>query len=266
MTRSNRRPLVAGALAVFAALATGLLSGCGSGQIAQTAQIEAAVTGVDAQASDRAVFIRDALVDYPGPTGYRAGSDAPLTLWIFNTTQKAVRLVGVTAAEQDAGQISPVQVVLASGTGASTAPCIVPASASASPSGSVTRSASARPSRSSSAPASASPSPASSAPASASESTSESASPSASAPGAATIDLTIPAGGCLELSTRAGRYLQAVSLPRPLSNAGTLLVMFQFTTDGQGFTIGSQPSNTGPLALAVGVPASPEPRPSLSNR
>jgi hypothetical protein len=71
--------------------------------------------------------------------------------------------------------------------------------------------------------------------------------------------VTIPPGGCLELSRRAAQYLQAVDLPSPLGNQDALAVTFGFTTaDGQSFTIGQ------PLSLPVSVPASPLPRPAAS--
>ncbi len=270
MTRSNRRPLVAGALAACAALATGLLSACGSGQIAQTAEIAPAVAGVDAQASDRPVFVRNAMVDYREPKGYPAGASAPLALWIFNSSRQAVRLVGVTAAQQVGEQNAAAQVVLSTGrAAASGAPCLTPRSIEPSaprsptspsptpvlPAGSAS-SGTARSSAGASAGTSS---------ASAGASATATASPSPSPAGASRIDVTVPAGGCVELSRRAAQYLQVVNLPQPLGNAGTLLVMFQFTTaDGQNFTIGNPPSNTGPLPLAVGVPDSPVARPSVT--
>lgn len=260
MTRSNRRPLVAGALAACAALATGLLSACGAGQIAQTAQIAPAVPGVSGQASDRPVYVRDATVDYREAKGYPAGASAPLSLWIFNSGEQAVRLVGVTAAQQVGEQSAAVQVVLSNGhAGASGAPCLATQSASPSPSTSPS------PSVFPSVPPSGSPSARSAAAGTASPSASASASPSPSPAGASRIDLSIPPGACVELSAQAAHYLQAVNLPQPLSNADTLLVTLQFVTaDGQSFIIGNPPANAGPLAVPVGVPASPVGRPSIT--
>jgi hypothetical protein len=69
--------------------------------------------------------------------------------------------------------------------------------------------------------------------------------------------VTIPAGGCVELSRRAAHYLQVVDLPNPVSNTGTLPTLFRFSTqDGQSFTIGSQSE---PVLLPIAVPESPLP-------
>jgi copper(I)-binding protein len=276
VTRSNRRPLVAAAVAACAVVAAGLLSACGAGKIAQTAQIAPAVPGVSGQASDRAVVVRDAMVDYREPKGYPAGASAPLSLWIVNSTQQAVRLVGVTAALPGGDQNAAAQVVLSNSAAASSAPCVTPRSiapsapqsptspsptpvtgpgSSASPSGAKSGASPSLSARSGGSPSAAG----SSAPAS------PSASPSPSPAGATTIDLTIPAGGCVELSRRAAQYLQVVNLPQPLANQNSLMVTFQFqTADGQSFTIGEPPNNAGPLALPVGVPATPGARPSIT--
>ena len=133
MTSSNRRSLVAGGVAVAAALTSVLLSACGAGQVAQTAQIQSAVPGANAQAPGRLVFVRNATVDYPGTKGYPQGAGAALTFWVFNNTQDPVSLVGVGAAEVTTdGRNMPVQVRQM--TGANTAsPCAVPRSPSMPP-------------------------------------------------------------------------------------------------------------------------------------
>jgi hypothetical protein len=275
VTRSYRRRAVAGALAAGAVLATGLLTACGTGQIAQTAQVQTSVPGVNAQADGRLVFIRDAVVDYGQPTGYPQGANAALSLWIFNDTEQPVTLVGVTAALSDGGAAEAVPVVLSSGAG-SAAPCASrpPSSAPAS---------SAAPSPAASSPAA--PSPAAPSPAASSGTASPSASaspargarasgspsvsvpssvpaspsPSPSAVGSPVVDVRVPAYGCVELSRRATRYVQAVGLPRPLRNEQSLAVRFDFTAgDGQRFAVGT------PLLLPVSVPESPLPRPSAS--
>jgi hypothetical protein len=261
VTRSNRRPLLAGAVAASAALATGLLAACSAGQVAQTAGIEPAVPGVSAQTVGYPVYVRNAVVDYSEPKGYRSGAKAPLALWIFNNSHQPVSLVSVTAAQGN----QPAQVVLSTGssTASSASPgsspaCSVPTSPSAVPAPTATASASPSASASSSASKAASPSGSKpSGSASASASASPSASPSPSAAGATTIKVTIPAGGCVELSKRAAQYLQAVDLPNALGNADSLAVTFGFTTaDGQTLSTGA------PLSLPVAPPASAGPRPS----
>jgi len=251
VTRSNRRPLLAGAVAASAALATGLLAACSAGQVAQTAGIEPAVPGVSGQTAGYPVYVRNALLEYSEPKGYPSGAKVPMALWIFNNSHEPVTLVSVTAAQGD----RPVQVVLSSGSSvapsASNAPaCSVPVSASPVPSPTTTT-----PSASPSASGSAKPSGS----ASASASASPSASPSPSAAGATTIKVSIPAGGCVELSKRATQYLQAVDLPGALGNADPLAVTFGFTTAG-----GQSLSTGTPLNLPVAPPANPGPRPSIT--
>jgi hypothetical protein len=250
VTRSNRRPLLAGAVAASAALATGLLAACSAGQVAQTAGIAPAVPGVSGQTVGYPVYVRNAQLDYSEPKGYPSGAKVPMALWIFNNSHQPVTLVSVTAAQGN----RPVQVVLSTGTSiapsASNAPaCSVPVSPSPTPSAAVSSSApSASPSASK---------PSGSASASASVPPSPSASPSPSAAGATTIKVSIPAGGCVELSKRASQYLQAVDLPGALGNADPLAVMFGFTTaDGQNLSTGA------PLSLPIAPPASGGPRPS----
>ena len=242
MSRSNRRPLVVGAVAVSAALATGLLSACSAGQIAQTAQVEPGVPGVNTQAAGYAVFIRNAALDYPGPKGYPAGASASLSLWIVNTTQQSVSLVRVTSGNEP---------LVASAGKNTAAPCVVPRSAGSSSPGSAPSSSSA-PSPSGSGRASSS----------ASSSSSPSASPSPSPAGSTTFKVTIPAGGCVELSRRAAQYLQVAKLPDTVLNSEAVPITFEFSTeDGQRFTIGD---GEPPLRLPVSVPDSPLPRPTPS--
>jgi hypothetical protein len=69
--------------------------------------------------------------------------------------------------------------------------------------------------------------------------------------------VTIPAGGCVELSPRAAQFLQAVDLPQALGNQDALSITFGFTTgDGQSFTIGGQPM----LRIPVSAPQIALPR------
>ena len=72
--------------------------------------------------------------------------------------------------------------------------------------------------------------------------------------------MTIPAGGCVELTRRATHYLLATELSAAVPNTGQLPVMFRFSTpDGQSFTIGTVSQ---PVELPVSVPESPLPRKS----
>jgi len=262
VTRSNsrppvgrtRRPLVVGALAATAAVATVLLSACGSGRLAQTAEVRPGVPGANVQAAGRAVFVRNATVDYSGPRGYQQGQSAPLSVWIVNDTQEPVRLVGVSANEiTPSGQMLPVQVVPGTGQG-SAAPCVPAASNAPGPLPSTTASGGA-PVPPGSASASATPS--GSASASASASASPSSSPSPSAP--ATISVTVPSAACVELSTRADQYLKLTDLPAPLGNQQLVRAVFRFTTaGGDNFAIG----DSTPVDIPVDSPESALPRQS----
>lgn len=105
-TRRSARTLagVAGAVAL-----TGLLiSGCGAGQIAQTAEQVAAVNGANATVGS--VDLRDVQVAYPttpaGPDAlYRQGGAAPLVATLVNTGSVADRLVSVTSPAAASVQI-----------------------------------------------------------------------------------------------------------------------------------------------------------------
>jgi hypothetical protein len=243
----NRRPLVAGVLAAVAVTTTGVLSACGAGQIAQTANVRPGVPGVNTQAPDgKRVYIRNAALAYRGPDGYPEGSNVPLQFWIFNGTEQVVTLVGVAA---------PADVVESTGDN-SAAPCSVPRSLPPAAPPSVTA-----PSQT---PSAASPSAkpgASKASASASASASPSAAPSPSpspSVGSATIKVAIPAGGCVELTPRAANFLQLVNVPASVANTTAVPMVFSFTSDdGSSFTIGSQ---SDPVRLPVTTPESPEPR------
>jgi hypothetical protein len=248
----NRRPLVAGALAALAVTTTGLLSACGTGQIAQTAAVQPGVAGVNTQAPDRLVFIRNAALEYPGKDGYQKGGDAPLALWIFNDTESPVTLVGVFGAPDQ-----PALTIVESDGANTAAPCSAQRSASpsvAAPTESATASPSPDKSAKSSTPAKGSPSPSTS---SASPSPAPSPSPTV---GSSTINVKIPAGGCVELSKRAASYLQIVGLPQAVRNEDSVPVIFVFASgDGKHFTIGTPGKE---VQVPITTPESPQPRTS----
>jgi hypothetical protein len=112
VTRSPHRRAAAPLAGAFLGAAL-LLSGCSAGQIAETANKEASVQGVDAQAQvdDGSVAVRNAMVGYPGPEGYESGEDAPVEVWIFNDTQSEVT---VTVRAGEAGADAEALVAAAS--------------------------------------------------------------------------------------------------------------------------------------------------------
>jgi periplasmic copper chaperone A len=87
-----------GAGRVAVCLVAGLaLTGCGAGQIAQTATQQAAVDGASGEAGD-AIALRDVLIPTaPNPSGsYPAGSNVPVLATIANSGGEADELVAVT--------------------------------------------------------------------------------------------------------------------------------------------------------------------------
>ncbi len=248
----NRRPLVAGALAVVAVGTTGLLSACSAGQIAQTAQVRPGVAGVNQDAPDgRRVYVRNVAIEYPGIKGYPQGGSAPLQMWIFNGTEQTVTLTAVNGAQvheaagsNDAEPCSVPRSIAPSAPPSVTAPSMSP-SVSAAPSASK----SAKPSTSAR-----SASPSSSPSGSPSESPSPSPSPTL---GSATINVAVPAGGCVELSPRAANYLALVELPEAVNSTSLVPVWLSFRNeDGSTFEIGSESE---PVQVPVATPDSPEP-------
>ncbi|MEV1292218.1 copper chaperone PCu(A)C [Pseudonocardia sp. NPDC049635] len=97
----NRRPVRTLAGAAGAVVLTGLLlSGCGAGQISQTAQQVAATNGVNTSVGS--VDLRDVQIAYPeAPAGgaelYAPGSSAPLRATLVNSGSVADRLVSVSS-------------------------------------------------------------------------------------------------------------------------------------------------------------------------
>lgn len=102
MKRSIIRPVIV-AIAAAAALA---LAGCGTGINSQTSHEVAAVPGYNTTGDSR-VGVRNALLTYPGPQGYKAGSDATIEMRLFNNTDDPVR-VKITSSD---GTVTPDALV-----------------------------------------------------------------------------------------------------------------------------------------------------------
>ncbi len=91
MTGSIRGPRRAAVLLAGAAVATTLLvSGCSTGQIAQTADMAPHISGVNAQTADNIFQVRNLSVVYRNIDGYPAGENAPLEVALFNESQESV--------------------------------------------------------------------------------------------------------------------------------------------------------------------------------
>lgn len=130
MTRTRRlhpSRALAGALVLAGTLA---LAGCGSGQLAQTAEEGAAVNGSDAQIGD--IVIRDMQIAYPQrpaspDASYAQGGTAQLKFGIVNEGSVADRLVRVTSPAATAVVVGgdpslPKDILLVGGGEGGTAP------------------------------------------------------------------------------------------------------------------------------------------------
>ncbi|MCM0675492.1 hypothetical protein NCC78_12440 [Micromonospora phytophila] len=220
MTRSIRGSRRAALLLSGMAVTTGLLmSGCGTGQAAETANKEPSVQGVNIQTGDFAV--RGLLVEFPGVDGYKAGANATLNAVIYNDSEQSVTVTVTTDSARE---------VVISGAGAD---------APASPTASVS------PSQSPLESPSASPSPTTSAPASPAASGSPAAPVSASAPAPPAgqpARIEIPPLSYVQLNTQGKQTLQLVGLNEALRPGQNAFVTFDF---GNGNTV------TGPAPVAV---------------
>jgi copper(I)-binding protein len=125
------------AAAAVGAAAIMLASGCGAGQIAETAKIQSAVPGAsglvlvppdpaDKNADPGQILAQNVTVQYQGPAGYKQGESAPLDIRIINNSPVNVRLIGAT---------SPLGTVTPGGGAAPQAAPAATGSPSATPSG-----------------------------------------------------------------------------------------------------------------------------------
>jgi len=191
-TRRGSVRLVAGSALVAALLA---LSACGAGQLAQTAQQQSAIAGVNGEAGDGRVALRNALIPFDGSQGFQQGGNAPMAISIFNNGLNTVKLVDVSAADTAA------DVVLVGGAATNLAP-----SPSAPP-----------------------PSPAATGSPSATGSPTAAPSPTAATPpGQTSFSITIESGGYAVLTQQNGTYLQLVGLKKALAPGDTVPVIFTF--------------------------------------
>ncbi|ATO16077.1 hypothetical protein CO540_21485 [Micromonospora sp. WMMA2032] len=236
MTRSirgSRGPALL--LAGTAAAASLLLSGCGAGQIAETANKIPSVQGVNVQTSDNLYKVRGLYVQFPGPKGYEAGATAPLNVVIYNDSQAPVTVTVTTDSARE--------ILLTGGAGSSGA---------ATPTGSPTEPASASPTA---ADPSASPSQSLDVTGSPSAGESASASPSPSesesAPAGQPARIEIPALSYAQLNSGNPQFLQLVGLNQKLLVGQQVNLTFDF---GGGKVIKTP--------APIGVPLTPEAEPS----
>ena len=227
MKRSIRGRRRATVLLAGAAATALLVSGCGAGQIAETANKASAIPGVnvDLNAADGSYKIRNLLVAYKDTNPYPAGGNAPLSVVIFNDTSKEVT-VKVTSDDARSVVVAGATPTPAQppATPTSSAPASVSPTNGTTPSGGATESQSPRPTGS--------PQPVPSA---------------AGPPSAGPATLRIPANGFVVLGPSGGSFLQLEGLHAPLRAGQTVNLVFEFD--------GEQISTTAP----VSVPLSPAP-------
>ncbi len=226
MTRSIRGSRRAAVLLPGIVTAAGLLllSGCGAGQISETANKVPSIQGIDLQADAGAYGVRSVLVAYPGVEGYQAGDNAVLNAVFYNDSPNPVT---VTVTSSDARE-----VVLTT----------VSAATSPSPTGSPTPTATSSPEGT--------PGP--------DESPSGSPSPGESptagvpeAPAGAPARIEIPPLSYVQLNTEGEQVLQLLGLNSAVLAGQNVTVTFDF---------GGGDSVTTPAPVAV--PLSPPPPPS----
>ncbi|MET0425886.1 MAG: hypothetical protein ABW046_18595 [Actinoplanes sp.] len=141
--RRTARAMGAATVAVIA------LAGCSAGQVAETAILKTPISGLNTESPDGGLQIRNLQVVYNSPTGYPAGSSAPLQVSLFNQTEQAITVLISSAPQGD--YVSAEQVGLV-GAGAAAAPSGEP-SAPALPDPSASAAAPAAPARPAAQPA-----------------------------------------------------------------------------------------------------------------
>jgi hypothetical protein len=212
VTRSIKGPQRRLTLLLGAATATTLLmSGCGAGQIAETAGMAPTISGVNLQTADNSFKIRNLAVSYLNTKGYPAGGNAPLELTLFNDSEQPVTVrVSTTSARTVELAGGPANAISPSSTGAPGANGEHTASASPEPSGSAAPTGSAAPGAAATPTAAATPS----------------AVPTQPAPAGAPASIQIPPGGFVILNQSAGSFLQLTGLNEALAPGQSVELIF----------------------------------------
>ncbi len=104
--RTRRAAQFVGA-ATVAAVA---LAGCSAGQVAETANKNPSIYGVNAENANNSVAVRGLAVTYGTPKGYASGGNAPLEVSLFNRTTEPVTVTitsqPLAGAEAKSGVLS----------------------------------------------------------------------------------------------------------------------------------------------------------------
>ncbi|MBQ1052101.1 hypothetical protein KBX50_27050 [Micromonospora sp. C51] len=226
--RGSRRAAVL--LPGIAAAAGLLLSGCGAGQISETANKVPSVQGANLAAGDGKYAVRGALVAYPGVEGYQAGDNALLNVVLYNDSADPVT---VTVTSSNAREVVLTSVAAATSPSPTASPTASP-SPEQSPEGS--------------------PSPDNSASPDSSPAPDESPSPSPTeSPSAGPARIEIPPLSYVQLNTEGEQVLQLVGLNEALLAGQNVTLTFDFG----GETV------TSPAPIAVPLTPAPEPSPII---
>jgi hypothetical protein len=245
VTRLNtgRDRVVRLAAAAVGVAAIMLVSACGAGQIAETANIKPAVPGGSGSATVPAnpnqpgsvagtVSVLNVTFDYNDPAGYAKGGSAPLNVRIVNGSGSDLVLTGVTATvTPDRGSPQSLGTVTVG-----PAPTAAP-SAPGQPSGAPSPSGSASPS---------SPPP--------------SAEPTATPTAAPAVNIKIPANQLVDLSQAAGQFLQVSNLTTALTPGTTTDLIFSFTDSSNSVAT----INGVPVQSQIAPPTAPAERTAVN--
>lgn len=200
MTRSIRGARRAAAMLTGTAAATTLLlSGCGAGQIAETAAKVPTSVGANAQSPDNNFKVRNLSIDYPSIEGYRAGEDAALNVGLYNDSGQPVT---VTITPDGARAVVLTGPSAPPGPGGTASPSPTPATTSGSPEPG----------------GSATPTPTGEA----------STSPTPTPTPEAAAEIRIPAGGFVILNKTVGSWLQLDGLTEALRPGESIPLTFDF--------------------------------------
>lgn len=196
------------------------VAGCSAGQVAETAILQPAVSGLNVTSPDGSLLVRNLQVVYNSPTGYKAGETAPIEGSLFNQTESPITVLISSTPPPNATQtvVTARQIGVSGGASAS-------ASAAAS-----------EPS-----PSASQPSPSASEP---------SPSESAAAPELQPARFTIPPHSGQSFMPGDPQELQAVGLSGDLSSGAALAVTIESSATSQPLA----------LLAPVAVPLSPGPR------
>ncbi|MGX6603630.1 hypothetical protein ACWKSP_16020 [Micromonosporaceae bacterium Da 78-11] len=198
---TRRVALITGA----ATVAVIALGGCSAGQVAETANLKAPISGLNTASPDGSLLIRNLQVVYNNPEGYPASGSAPIEVSLFNQTQSpiTVTISSKPATTESKGLVSAKQVGVVGATPTGSAAASSEPAALPSASGSASASASAAP----------------------------------AAPAAQPAKFTIAPLSTETFLPGDAQSLQAIGLSDELRSGGSLSLVFEVSTSAQPLTV-----------------------------